>query len=111
MKHDVHESAALHVSGEALYTHDLALRDARALHAWPVQSKHAHARIRTSRRAARSRFPGVHLCSRRVTCPASTTPACASRRALFPEEIMYMGQPVAWVVAETEDVARAGRGC
>ena len=59
MRHDVHESAALHVSGEALYTHDLALRDGRAIHAWPVQSKHAHARIRSIETKSALALPGV----------------------------------------------------
>ena len=40
-----HESAALHVTGEALYTDDLVLRTRDVLHAWPVQSPHAHARV------------------------------------------------------------------
>ena len=40
-----HESAALHVTGRALYTDDLVPRTKDVLHAWPVQAPHAHARI------------------------------------------------------------------
>ncbi|MDT7728549.1 MAG: xanthine dehydrogenase large subunit [Actinomycetota bacterium] len=40
-----HESAALHVTGKALYTDDLVVRTRDVLHAFPVQSPHAHARI------------------------------------------------------------------
>ena len=40
-----HESAALHVTGKALYTDDLEVRTRDALHAWPLQARHAHARI------------------------------------------------------------------
>ena len=40
-----HESAALHVTGRALYTDDLTPRTKAVLHAWPVQSPHAHARV------------------------------------------------------------------
>ena len=40
-----HESAALHVTGHALYTDDLGVRLQNLLHAWPVQSPHAHARV------------------------------------------------------------------
>ena len=107
MKHDVHESAALHVSGEALYTHDLALRDARALHVWPVQSKHAHARVRAIATIRALAFPGVHavLTARDVPGVNDTGPVRRDE-PLFPREIMYLGQPVVWVVAETEDVAR-----
>ena len=37
-----HESAALHVTGTALYTDDLLARTPAVLHAWPVQAPHAH---------------------------------------------------------------------
>ena len=40
-----HESAALHVTGHALYTDDLVRRSQHVLHAHPVQAPHAHARI------------------------------------------------------------------
>ena len=40
-----HEAAALHVTGDALYTDDLAVRTHGILHAHPVQAPHAHARI------------------------------------------------------------------
>ncbi|MET0593140.1 MAG: xanthine dehydrogenase molybdopterin binding subunit [Polyangiaceae bacterium] len=107
MKRDLHESAALHVSGEALYTHDFALRDPRALHAWPVQSLHAHAhivRIDTTRALA---APGVRavLTAADVLGVNDTGPV-RHDEPLFPEEIMFVGQPVAWVLAEQEDLAR-----
>ena len=38
-----HESAALHVTGRALYTDDLVERTKDVLHAWPVQAPHANA--------------------------------------------------------------------
>ena len=40
-----HESAALHVTGRALYTDDLVPRTHGVLHAHPVQAPHAHARV------------------------------------------------------------------
>ena len=40
-----HESAALHVTGHALYTDDLVGRTSDVLHAHPVQAPHAHARV------------------------------------------------------------------
>ena len=40
-----HESADLHVTGDALYTQDLVGRTLGTLHAWPVQAPHAHARV------------------------------------------------------------------
>ncbi len=40
-----HESAVLHVTGAALYTDDLIYRTKDVLHAYPVQTSYAHARI------------------------------------------------------------------
>ena len=40
-----HESAALHVTGHALYTDDLVHRTPHVLHAHPVCSPHPHARV------------------------------------------------------------------
>jgi xanthine dehydrogenase large subunit len=40
-----HESADGHVTGSALYTDDLVGRFPGVLHAWPVISPHAHARV------------------------------------------------------------------
>ena len=60
-----HESASLHVTGQALYTDDLIERTHGVLHAHPVQSPHAHARVtrldpaRGVRRAGRG--PGADL--------------------------------------------------
>ena len=107
MKHDVHESAELHVSGEALYTHDLALRDPRALHAWPVQSAHAHARIRGIGTSRALGLPGVHAVLTARDVPGINDVGPVRRdEPLFPEEIMFSGQPVAWVLAASEDIAR-----
>ena len=57
-----HESAALHVTGEALYTDDLAVRTHGILHAHPVQAPHAHARVTRARFA----FGGVAATPLRV---------------------------------------------
>ena len=48
-----HESAALHVTGLALYTDDLVDRHKDTLHAYPVQAPHTHARVTDLERAAR----------------------------------------------------------
>ena len=71
-----HESAALHVTGAALYTDDLVARMPGLLHAHPVQAPHAHARgDAASTPGPRSPFPGWCGCSPRRTCPGSTTRA------------------------------------
>ena len=65
-----HESAALHVTGEALYTDDLVGRTKDVLHAYP-------SRLRTRTRASpgcaprpRSRCRVSSGCSPPRTCPA-----------------------------------------
>jgi len=54
-----HESAALHVTGEALYTDDLVGRTKDVLHAYPVQVRQAHARIRELDVSPALAVPGV----------------------------------------------------
>ena len=70
-----HESAALHVTGHALYTDDLVHRTHDVLHAHPVCSPHAHARVlrldTSSALEVAGRGAGA---DRPTTCPASTTP-------------------------------------
>ena len=57
-----HETAALHVTGHALYTDDLVLRTSDCLHAHPVQAPHAHARITRLDRRRRTPSPAWSGC-------------------------------------------------
>lgn len=103
-----HDSAIAHTTGEALYVHDEALRDPLALHAWPVQSSHAHARVRTIDTATARTMPGVVTVLTADCVPGQ--PAIGPVRhdePLFPDEVQYHGQPVCWVLADTEENARA----
>jgi xanthine dehydrogenase large subunit len=105
---DQHESAVLHASGAALYTHDLALRAGNALHAWPVTSAHARARVLSIDARAALSLPGVHAVLTADDVPGENdTGPVRHDEPLFPQEAKYHGQPVAWVLAETEDQARA----
>jgi xanthine dehydrogenase large subunit len=54
-----HESAALHVTGKALYTDDLVVRTKDVLHAWPVQVPCAHGRVTALRTDPALAVPGV----------------------------------------------------
>ena len=73
-----HESAALHVTGHALYTDDLVGRTRDVLHAHPVQAPHAHARITRLDPPPAYDVPGWSGCSPPPTCPASTTRASST---------------------------------
>ncbi len=103
-----HESAIQHVTGGALYTHDLAERMRSALHAWPVQSTHAHARVTSIDKSKVQGRTGVHAVLTVDDVPGENNTGPVRRdEPLFPLEVMYHGQPVAWVIAESEDLARA----
>ena len=54
-----HESAALHVTGTALYTDDLVGRTKDCLHAYPLQAPYAHARVTRLRTEPALDVPGV----------------------------------------------------
>ena len=103
-----HESARGHVTGVAKYTDDLVGRFQGCLSAWPVMAPHAHARVRgidTDRAVA---APGVVTVMTAADVPGENdTGAAKHDEPLFPTEVVYHGQPVAWVIGETEDAARA----
>src|SRR5262249_36234978 len=104
-----HESALGHVSGSALYTSDLVPRFPNVLHAWPVCAPHAHALVTSVVTNAAYDEP----CVVRVLVGADVQGEgnSGSNRhdePLFPEEVMYHGQPVAWVLGETLDAAQRG---
>jgi xanthine dehydrogenase large subunit len=109
MKTFPHESAVGHVTGAALYTDDLADRYPGLLHAWPVLSPHAHARVTRLDVSGALDVPGVI-----TTLTGSDVPGEGDSGAnkhdepLFPDEVMYHSQPVAWVLAESLEAARLG---
>jgi len=106
--HAVHESALLHATCEARYVHDLALRDPTALHAWPVQSTHAHAHVKGLDASRALQMPGVRAVLTGADVPgAQQIGPVRHDEPLFPSEVCYHGQPVCWVIADTEAEARA----
>ena len=104
-----HESARGHVTGEALYTDDLVDQFPGILHAWPVMAPVAHARLSSLNTAAALNEPGVVTVLTAEDVPGEGNYG-ANRRdePLFPTEIMYYRQPVAWVLGETLEAARRG---
>ncbi|HEY6362805.1 MAG TPA: xanthine dehydrogenase molybdopterin binding subunit [Vicinamibacterales bacterium] len=104
-----HESARGHVTGGALYTDDLIARFPNLLHAWPVLAPHAHAYLTALDVGPAFEVPGVVS-----TLTAGDVPGEGDSGAnrhdepLFPREIMFHRQPVAWVLADTLDAAQQG---
>ena len=103
-----HESAALHVTGEALYTDDLLARTPNALHAYPVQAPHAHARVTSLRTEPARAVPGVVRVLTAADVPGINDAGVKSDEPLFPDEVMFHGHAVCWVLGETLEAARLG---
>lgn len=93
-----HESAALHVSGEAIYTDDIPeLRG--TLHAALGLSRHAHARIVSLDLDAvltAADIPGENNCG----------PVLHDDPILATGDVQYLGQPIFAVIAGSYDLAR-----
>ena len=103
-----HESAAFHVTGEALYTEDLALRMRDVLHAYPVQAPHPHARVTGLRTRPALAVPGVARVLTGADVPGVNDAGIKHDEPLFPDEVMFLGHAVCWVLAENAEAARLG---
>ncbi|MFF2654571.1 xanthine dehydrogenase molybdopterin binding subunit [Streptomyces sp. NPDC058045] len=103
-----HESARLHVTGAALYTDDLVHRTKDVLHAHPVQVMKAHGRVTALRTGAALDVPGVVRVLTVDDVPGVNDAGMKHDEPLFPEEVMFHGHAVAWVLGETLEAARLG---
>ncbi|GHB31726.1 dehydrogenase [Streptomyces viridiviolaceus] len=103
-----HESAALHVTGTALYTDDLVHRTKDVLHACPVQVTKAHGRITALRTEPALAVPGVVRVLTGADVPGVNDAGMKHDEPLFPDEVLFHGHAVAWVLGETLEAARLG---
>lgn len=103
-----HESANLHVTGAALYTDDLVHRTKDVLHAYPVQVMKAHGRIIALRTEPALAVPGVVRVLTVADVPGVNDAGMKHDEPLFPDEVMFHGHAVAWVLGETLEAARLG---
>lgn len=103
-----HESANLHVTGTALYTDDLVHRTKDVLHAYPVQVMKAHGRIAALRTEPALAVPGVVRVLTGADVPGVNDAGMKHDEPLFPDEVMFHGHAVAWVLGETLEAARLG---
>ncbi len=103
-----HDSAVGHVTGAARYTGDLP-EPKGLLHAWPVMAPHARARILAIRTEGAAEVPGVVTVLTAAEVPGENEVGPVRHdEPLFPSEVVYHGQAVAWVVGESEEAARMG---
>lgn len=104
-----HESADGHVTGTALYTDDLSQRLSGVLHAYPVQSTHAHAKLLGIETSAALAVPGVIKVITAQDIPGVNDQGAKHDEPMLPfDEVMFFGQPVAWVLGESLEAAKAG---
>ncbi|MFF9453957.1 xanthine dehydrogenase molybdopterin binding subunit [Streptomyces flaveolus] len=103
-----HESAGLHVTGTALYTDDLVQRTKDVLHAYPVQVMKAHGQILALRTEPALAVPGVVRVLTKADVPGVNDAGMKHDEPLFPDEVMFHGHAVAWVLGETLEAARLG---
>lgn len=104
-----HESAYEHVTGRALYTDDLGGRFTNLLHAYPVQSTIAHAELKSVDTSAAYNIPGVVRVITAEDIPGVNDQGTRGDEPMLPiDEIMFYGQPIAWVFAETLEAAKEG---
>src|SRR5579863_213661 len=102
-----HESAALHVSGEAVYTDDIP-ELVGTLHVALGLSRHAHARIAALDLSAVRNAPGVVAVLSAADIPGENNcgPVLHDDPILADATVLYLGQPVFAVVAQTHELAR-----
>ena len=104
-----HESARAHVTGGAFYTDDLLARFPNVLHAWPVTAPHAHALVTGLDAAPALEEPGVVTTLTAADAPGEADSGPSRHdEPLFPTEVMFHRQPVAWVLGETLEAAQRG---
>ncbi|HEY3228634.1 MAG TPA: molybdopterin cofactor-binding domain-containing protein, partial [Roseiflexaceae bacterium] len=95
------------VTGSALYTGDVRLPG--MLHARPVLSPYAHARIVSIDTAAAARMPGVVAVLTAQDLPTRDKIMNSRHSAvLAKEKVLFRGQPVVVVVGESEVAAQDG---
>jgi xanthine dehydrogenase large subunit len=107
MKQTPHESAWLHVTGEAVYVDDMPAIE-RLLVGKVVYSPHAHARIRSFDLTAARALPGVRAVLSAGDIPGANQmgPVVHDEPCLADGEVMFVGQAVFLIAAETAQQCR-----
>ncbi len=102
-----HESARLHVSGEAVYVDDM-LATEQLLVGRVVYSPHAHARITSFDLSDAKNVPGVHavISFRDIPGHNQMGPVVSDELCLAEDEVTFIGQAMFLIAAETEEQCR-----
>ncbi|WP_246239752.1 xanthine dehydrogenase family protein molybdopterin-binding subunit [Paenibacillus anseongensis] len=97
------------VTGFATYTNDT--QSPGMLHGWLVTSPYSHALILSIDITDALAVSGVHAIVRGEDSPVLTGTLLADRPPLAWKKVRYYGEPIAVVVAETEQIAKHAAAC
>lgn len=100
-----HDSAVLHVTGEAVYTDDIR-EPAQCLHAYILKSPYARARIIKINTDA-CYIPGVHAVMAATDIPGinDVAPVFSGDPVFADQDVLYAGQSILAVAAENIEIA------
>ncbi len=102
-----HESATGHVTGQALYVHDTALRRG-TLTVWPVRSTHAHATLTRLDISKAATANGIHAILTAADIPGlnNTGPARHDEPLFATDLVQFHGQLIAAVIGDSLEACR-----
>src|ERR1035437_167212 len=108
MKNVPHDSAHKHVSGQSIYIDDIQI-SSQLLIGRVVHSKQAHAKIKLLDLEAAKKLQGVHaiLCYKDIPGANQMGPVVHDEPCLAAGEVICVGQAIALIAAETEEIAIA----
>ncbi|MCH8319029.1 MAG: molybdopterin-dependent oxidoreductase, partial [Bacteroidetes bacterium] len=101
-----HESAAYHVTGEAVYVDDMLVNE-QLLHGRVVYSPHAHAKIRSFDLREAQKSPGVYAILSYKDIPGENNigPIIHDEKCLAEDVVTFVGQAMFLIAAESEEAA------
>ncbi|HGY56439.1 MAG TPA: xanthine dehydrogenase molybdopterin binding subunit, partial [Caldithrix abyssi] len=102
-----HESAYKHVSGEAVYVDDISVSE-QLLFGKVVYSTHAHARIKSIHTKEAKALSGVKAVLTAADIPGENQmgPVVRDEPCLAGNEVQFIGQAIALIAAESEEICR-----
>lgn len=102
-----HQSAEQHVTGESVYINDMDF-GGRMLHGLVVYSKYAHALIKTIDISGAKALSGVHAIVTATDIPGENQmgPVVHDEPCLAAGKVQFIGQAIALIAAENDDIAR-----
>jgi len=106
-KHLKHHSAINHVCGESVYINDMDF-SGQLLHGLVVYSKYAHAKIKTINIKDAKKLAGVKaiLTSKDIPGQNQMGPIAHDEDCLATNEVKFIGQAIAIIAAENDEIAR-----